>query len=155
MSLSRDGVAGLVLLGISLVLLYQSFGLPHIPIVPVGPGFYPRIVLGFLALTSAALVVQDLMRRRAPAQRGEPRRYGLVVALFAIFGAYVGLMPWLGFRISTTLFVAAAQIALERPRTSAQWVVVAAVALGTVAATYLVFEGYLLVLLPRGSLTGW
>lgn len=155
MSLSRDGVAGLILLGISLALLYQTLSLPHIPIVPVGPGFYPRIVLGFLAICSAALVVQDLLKRRAPAQDAAPRRYGLVVALFAIFGAYVGLMPYVGFRIATTLFVAAAQIALDRPRTPAQWAVVVAVALVTVAATYLVFERYLLVLLPRGSWTGW
>jgi hypothetical protein len=155
MSLSRDGVAGLILLGISLALLYQTLSLPHIPIVPVGPGFYPRIVLGFLAICSAALVVQDLLKRRAPAQAAGPRRYGLVVALFAIFGAYVGLMPYVGFRIATVLFVAAAQIALDRPRTGAQWAVVIAVALGTVAATYLVFERYLLVLLPRGSWTDW
>jgi hypothetical protein len=155
MTLSRDGVAGLTLLGISLALLYQTLSLPHIPIVPVGPGFYPRIVLGFLAICSAVLVVQDLLKQRAPAQAAGPRRYGLVVALFAIFGAYVGLMPYVGFRIATALFVAAAQIALDRPRTPAQWAVAAAVALGTVAATYLVFERYLLVLLPRGSWTDW
>ena len=83
MSLGRDGVTGLVLMGISLVLLYQSFNLPYLPIVPVGPGFYPRIVLGFLGLASAALVVQDLMKRPAPAQAGAPRNYGLVVVSFA------------------------------------------------------------------------
>ena len=61
MSIGRDGIAGLVLLAISLVLLVQSFQLPSLPIVPVGPGFYPAIVLSFMAAASALLVVQDVL----------------------------------------------------------------------------------------------
>jgi putative tricarboxylic transport membrane protein len=155
MSLSRDGIAGLILFGISLVLFVQSLGLPSLPIVPVGPGFYPRIVLGFLGLASLALVVQDLMRARGAAAPEARRNYRLVVALFVIFGGYVALMPLIGFRLSTLLFVAAVQATLDPPRNVTQWAVLAAVALGTVLATYLVFERYLLVLLPRGSWTGW
>jgi putative tricarboxylic transport membrane protein len=155
MSLSRDGIAGLILFGISLVLFVQSLGLPSLPIVPVGPGFYPRIVLGFLGLASLALVVQDFMRARSAAAPEARRNYRLVIALFVIFGGYVALMPLIGFRLSTLLFVAAVQATLDPPRGPAQWAVLAAVALGTVFATYLVFERYLLVLLPRGSWTGW
>lgn len=159
MSLSRDGFAGLVLLAVSLALLVQSFQLPSLPIVPVGPGFYPGIVLGFLAAASAGLVVQDVAKRRraqAPtAAAGPPRNYRAVAAAFAIVAAYVVLLPLLGFRVATALFVAALQAALDRPRTLRGWAVLAAVALGTAAATYLAFERYLLVLLPRGAWTGF
>ena len=155
MSIGRDGIAGLILLAISLVLLVQSFQLPSLPIVPVGPGFYPAIVLSFMAAASALLVLQDLMKRGAPAVAGArdaPRRnYRLVVIAFAIVGAYVALLPLLGFRIATVLFVGALQAALGRPRTARQWVVLAAIALGTAAVSYFVFERYLLVLLPRGA----
>src|SRR6476619_2478369 len=129
MSIGRDGIAGLVLRVISLVLLVQSFQLPSLPIVPVGPGFYPAIVLSFMAAASALLVLQDLMRGRAPAAdagRETPRRnYRLVVIAFAIVGAYVVLLPLLGFRIATVLFVAALQAALSRPPTARQWMVLA------------------------------
>ena len=158
MSIGRDGIAGLVLLVISLVLLVQSFQLPSLPIVPVGPGFYPAIVLSFMAAASALLVLQDLMRGRAPADAGRetPRRnYRLVVIAFAIVGAYVVLLPLLGFRIATVLFVAALQAALSRPPTARHWMVLAAIALGTAAVSYFVFERYLLVLLPRGAWTGF
>ena len=64
MSLGRDGIAGLVLLAISLALLVQSLSLPYLPIVPVGPGFYPRIVLSFMALASLSLVLQDWLKHR-------------------------------------------------------------------------------------------
>ena len=159
MSLGRDGIAGLILLAISLVLLVQSFSLPYLPLVPVGPGFYPRIVLVFLALASALLVVQDWRKQRVSrvgSEQAAPRRnYAMVAALFAIVGGYILLLPLLGFRIATALFVAAAQAALDLPRGPRQWAVLALVALGTAAATHLIFETCLLVLLPRGTLTGW
>jgi putative tricarboxylic transport membrane protein len=159
MSIGRDGIAGLVLLATSLFLLVKSFQLPSLPIVPVGPGFYPSIVLSFMATASALLVLQDLLKRRAPviASAGDaPRRnYRLVVIAFAIVGAYVVLLPLLGFRVATVLFVGALQAALGRPRTARQWVVLAAIALGTAAVSYFIFERYLLVLLPRGTWTGF
>jgi putative tricarboxylic transport membrane protein len=156
MSIGRDGIAGLILFGISLVLLIQSFKLPKLPIVPVGPGFYPAIVLSFLAAASALLVVQDLMRSRAKAADGEaaPRwNYWPVVKAFAIVGGYIALMPLLGFRLSTVLFVTSLQAALDPPRDACGWAMLAAIAIGTAAAAYLVFERYLLV--PRGSWTGF
>src|ERR1700752_5180663 len=96
MSIGRDGITGLILFGISLVPLIQSFKLPKLPIVPVGPGFYPAIVLSFLAAASALLVVQDLMRSRAKAAEGEsaPRwNYWPGVKAFAIVGGYIALLP--------------------------------------------------------------
>jgi putative tricarboxylic transport membrane protein len=159
MSMGRDGGAGLILLAISLVLLVQSFQLPSLPIVPVGPGFYPAIVLSFMAAASALLVLQDLTKRRALSAVGAdeaPRRnYRLVVIAFAIVGAYVALLPLLGFRVATVLFVGVLQAALGQPRTARQWAVLAAIAVGTAAVSYFIFERYLLVLLPRGAWTGF
>ena len=158
MSLGRDGLAGLVILGISLALLVQAVQLPKLPIVPVGPGFYPSIVLGFLAAMSALLVLQDLARgrERAAAAAPQPRRnYRLVVAAFAIVAGYVVVLPLLGFRLATASFVVTLQAAIETPRTVRGWATLAAIAAGTTAATYLAFERYLLVLLPRGTWTGF
>ena len=96
--------------------------------------------------------------RRAPAAAGSdaPRRnYRLVVIAFAIVGAYVAALPLLGFRVATVLFVGALQAALGRPQTARQWIVLVAIALGTAAVSYFVFERYLLVLLPRGAWTGF
>lgn len=162
MRLGRDGIAGLVGLAVSLALLPSAFGLPKLPIVPVGPGFYPSLVLIFMAVVSGLLVVQDFFVQRqavpaapAPAPDQSPRAYGLVAAAFAVTGAYVGLMPLLGFRLATALYVAIFQFVLERPATPGQWVRLVALAVGTAAITYFAFERYLFVLLPRGSWTGW
>jgi hypothetical protein len=161
MRLGRDGIAGLIGLAVSLVLLPFAYGLPKLPIVPIGPGFYPTIVLVFMAAICALLVAQDAAAQRRPRAAGEiseqqPRpAYGLVLAAFLIVAAYVALLPQIGFRLATVLFVGAFQGAIERPSTLRAWIGLVIVAVLTSAVTYYVFDQYLSVLLPRGRWTGW
>jgi len=164
MRFSRDAIAGLICLVLSLILLYLTLGMPQSPLVPIGPDFYPRIVLGITAFLSALLIVIDVLSARrstddsgkvvsAP-QAAVPKNYQLVVLTFIVFGLYVALLSWLGYRISTFLFVAMLQPLLERPRSLRGWVIVLVTAAATSLATFAVFEEYLQVLLPRGTLTG-
>ncbi|HET7635364.1 MAG TPA: tripartite tricarboxylate transporter TctB family protein [Burkholderiales bacterium] len=165
--LSRSGIAGLVCLAISIWLLFLTRGLPPPIMVPIGPAFYPRVVLSFMALCSALLVVMDLVafrRRRAVAsteQSATARKpaaarpnYSLVIATFVEFFVYILLLPGLGFRIATTVFVFALQITLEQPRSWKRWLLTVLVAIGTTVVCYIAFERYLLILLPRGDWTG-
>jgi hypothetical protein len=163
MMLSRDGIAGLVCLAIAIWLLLLTRGMPPAVLVPIGPAFYPRVVLTVLAILGAMLLAFDLIaarRRRttgaAPpaAEAGPPRNYLLVVATFVLFGLYILALPWLGFRISTFLFATALQVTLDWPRDARRWAFVVAVALATTLVCHLVFETYLSVLLPRGRWSG-
>ena len=153
----RDLITGLVCLAASLGLLTLTAGLPGPSLlVPVGPAFYPRIVLGITALLSAALVLQALFAaRRSPAAAAGTARpnYALVVTSFVVFGIYVAVLPLLGFRIATFLFLITLQPLLERPRTARVWSIMLIVALVTAFATFHLFQDYLSVLLPRGRWT--
>jgi putative tricarboxylic transport membrane protein len=160
--LGRDGIAGLVCLAGSLWLLALTRGLPQPALVPVGPAFYPRIVLVVTAVLAAILLGNDVLSRRRrppPARAGTranetaPRNYRLVALTFAIFAAYVLLLPVLGYRVATFLFVLVLQLVLQ-PAGTRHWVRVLVVALGTAVVTHFVFESYLSVLLPRGRWTG-
>ena len=157
--MGRDGFTGLVVLAASLALFWATFGLERHPMVPVGPGFYPRIVLGITAAFALGLVVADLFARRrhaAPAaEPAERHNYPLVAAAFGVFAAYVLALPWLGFRAATFLFLLAMPVVLERPASRRRWVLVAAIAAIATAVVYFVFERYLHVLLPRGRWTGF
>jgi hypothetical protein len=152
--LSRDGIAGLVCLAGSLVLWWTSRGLPQPALVPIGPAFYPRILFGVTAALSLLLVLGDLWRRgdrpSAPAVG-----YRLVVVTFALFTAYVFLLPVVGYRVGTLMFVAGLQSALDPPQTWRAAGLVAVMAVGATVLTYYVFEVNLNVLLPRGRLTGF
>lgn len=155
MRLSRDGWAGLVVLAASLVLFWLTLGLKGTALVPIGPGFYPRIVLGITAVLAALLVVSDLLDKSKSEKTASGANYGAVVLHFALFGVYIGLMPGLGFRIATFAYVAVANALMAPPRKPMDWLRVALLGLGTVVATYLAFDVYLTVLLPRGLWTDW
>jgi hypothetical protein len=152
LKLSRDGWTGLAVLATSLVLFVLTLGLKGSALVPVGPGFYPRIILGISALLAAMLLAQDLRGRNRPKPLPKAN-YTLVFIVFAIFGVYVVALPLFGYRIATFVFCTALQATLEPPAKARAWVIVAVTALATTLVTYELFEGYLQVLLPRGRWT--
>lgn len=161
--MTRDGIAGLICLALSIAMLVLTRGLPQSSFVPVGPDFYPRIVLAIMAVLAVMLIASDLWRQRAQAAAAaagaepapEKRNYRLVGVTFAVFAGYVILLPLVGYRLATFLFMAALQAVIDPPRGARRWVVVLISALATTAVTYVVFDDYLSVLLPRGRWTGW
>ena len=152
MKLSKDGWGGLAVLAASLFLIWLTLGLKDNPLVPIGPGYYPRIVLAVTAAFALALVLSDLWTPKAPS-RVEKLNYLLVIEMFAVFGLYAGALPYLGFRISTFVYIAATNALLDSPKNLRGWGRVGLVALITTVVVYYVFERYLTVLLPRGRWT--
>ncbi len=157
--MSRDGIAGLAVLAASLVLYTLTLDLKDNPMVPVGPGFYPRIVLGITAVLSLGLVIADLLSRRrrgpVPAAAAAKLNYPLVAISFGVFALYCVALPNLGFRIATFAYVVASNVLLAPPRAAKGWAGAVVLGLATAFATWLIFERYLSVLLPRGRWTGF
>jgi putative tricarboxylic transport membrane protein len=152
LKLSKDGWGGLAVLAASLFLFALTLGLKDNPLVPIGPGYYPRIVLAVTAAFALALVIADWLAPKRPFA-AEKLNYLLVVEMFAVFGLYCGALPFLGFRICTFLYIAATNALLDVPRSAKSWGRVALVAGITTVVVYYVFERYLTVLLPRGRWT--
>jgi len=152
LKLSKDGWSGLAVLAASLFLFALTLGLKDNPLVPIGPGYYPRIVLAITAAFALSLVVSDFLSEKSARVR-EPLNYLLVVEMFALFGLYVGALPYLGFRISTFVYVAASNALLDSPKSAQGWGRVLLVAAITTLVVYYVFERYLTVLMPRGRWT--
>jgi putative tricarboxylic transport membrane protein len=152
LKLSRDGWAGLAVLAASLFLFALTLNLKPSPLVPIGPGFYPRIVLGLTAVLAAALVAVDLLRKRHPSPLTRAN-YAAVVLHFGVFAVYVVALPWLGFRIGTFAYLAAANALLDPPKNARGWLRVVALALVATVVIYYAFEYYLSVLMPRGRWT--
>jgi putative tricarboxylic transport membrane protein len=150
--MSRDAIAGLAVLVASLVLFALTLDLKPNPLVPIGPGFYPRVVLGLTALLAATLVALDF-RDKSKRAALPGANYAAVALHFAVFGVYVVALPWLGFRIATFAYVVAANAFMAPPRNARQWGRALALGLVTALMTYYIFEHYLSVLLPRGRWT--
>ena len=156
--IGRDGWAGLVVLTLCAILYWLTLDLKGNPLVPIGPAFYPRIVIGVAALFAVLLVIEDALagRTRAAGTAAAARpNYGLVALEFGVFGLYVVALPYLGFRVATFLYVVAAAAPLARPRGALGWGKILLLAALTAGLTYFIFERYLTVLMPRGRWTGF
>lgn len=108
--------AGLAALFIGLFV--QAGDLPSSMWEPLGAGSFPRLILGALVVFNLAIMCQSMMalRRADPtASVGAGRWFiqrRLAFATLAAFCAYALLMPWLGFALSSLLFLLVVQIIL-------------------------------------------
>jgi putative tricarboxylic transport membrane protein len=152
----RDSGIGVGLLAFCGLLYWQAGLVSAPPFVPIGPAFYPRVVVILLACLAVWLIAEDLLRRRVPVRKavtpaGPVPNYRKVLLGFLIFLGYVAGLSLIGYPASTFLFVLGLSW-LIGPRNVRELPKLVAIAVGTVLATYLIFEKYLFVFLPRGLL---
>jgi putative tricarboxylic transport membrane protein len=123
----------------------------------VGSGFWPLMALVGATALSAAWLARNLAaharnKRTAavapsPEAAAEARGRRRKVALsFACLVGYIVLMPWIGFLVSTTLFILAFIVALEERRKA---VLIVSPALIT-AVVIVVFAKFITIPLPKG-----
>jgi hypothetical protein len=144
-------MAGLVLLIVSAVVIYQSvYVLRILDAGQPGSGFMPLGLGILLAALSVILVLSNLGSepgRRAFWEHGRWQRPALAVAIFFAFA--VGF-EWLGAVTDVILLVIAWLLIVERKR-----VLVAVLTGGlTGAVVYLLFEVALQAPFPRGAIFG-
>ena len=154
--MGRDTSIGVGLLALC-GLLYWQAGLVSVPpFIPIGPSFYPRVMVIFLAGLAVWLIAEDLFKKRTSARETKKAtspapNYRLVLWGFLIFLGYVACLDLIGFVTSTFLFILGLSWAIG-PRNAREIPKLFAVAAGTALVCYLLFEKYLYVFLPRGLL---
>jgi hypothetical protein len=113
-------------------------------------GFFPFYV--GIAILIASIV--NLIQARA--EPVEPRfadwsQLRQVAAVAAPTAVYVAVMPWIGIYVSSALLIG---FFMKRLGNYA-WHLIAAIALGVPLVTFVVFEKWFLVPLPKGPLETW
>ncbi len=154
--MSRDTGIGIGLFAFCGLLYWQTGLISVPPFVPIGPAFYPRVMLLFLAGLAVWLIAEDLVKKRKAAGEAQKRispapNYRRVLWGFLVFLGYVVGLDLIGFMTSTFLFILALSWAIG-PRKTQEIPKLLAVAAGTALMCYLLFEKYLYVFLPRGLL---
>lgn len=148
----RDTGIGLGLLAFCGLVYWQAGLVPSPPFVPLGPAFYPRTVAVILAGLALWLIVEDQLKGPAPKKTPGPApSYRQVAAGLAVFLGYVAGLSILGYVAATFSFVLAMSW-IAGPRRREELPKLAAVAAATTLVTFLLFEKYLFVFLPRGIL---
>jgi hypothetical protein len=110
-------------------------------------GFFPFYVGITILIASVVNLAQARMVPRSDlfAEWGQLRQVLWVVIPTAI---YVGVIPWIGIYVSSTLLVAF----FMRRLGNYGWALIAAIALGVPLVVFLVFERWFLVPLPKGPI---
>ena len=143
-----DFITGLLLLSFAVVVAEESLRLPFGTMRRPGIAFLPLLLSVLLALLSVALIVQA--RKRGTASDGPSLQLGRwkkVVACLAGLFAFGFIFEWLGYIISTILFLVFLMRAVEPVR----WWLVLCVAVSSSLATFIIFS-LLETPLPKGFL---
>jgi hypothetical protein len=114
-------------------------------------GFFPFYV-GLLILVSSAMNFLHIGRDGAAGRLfAEWRQLAKVMAMLVPTAIYVALIPWIGIYVASTLLIAVFMRGLGRYG----WSMVAAIALGVPFVTFLVFEKWFLLPLPKGPIEAY
>jgi putative tricarboxylic transport membrane protein len=117
-------------------------------------GFFPFYIGCFILLSSIVNLVSafvDIPRDKLFAEWGQLGRVFSVIVPTAIF---VALIPQIGMYVSSAMLIALFMKWLGKYN----WLIIAGIAIGVPVATFLVFEKWFLVPLPKGpveTLLGW
>lgn len=147
----RDFWIGLGLLGFCALLYQQAGVIPVPPFVPLGPAFYPRVLLMLLAALAVWLIVESVVTTPTVSPAAVRLNYRLVAACFGMLAMYIAGISVIGYFPATFLFVLGLAWCMS-PRRARELPKLVMVAGGTTVGVYLVFERYLRLLLPRGWL---
>lgn len=151
---------GLALIVLGAVIYLQSNDFPALNEVHLDAGSFPKLIAALLILLSLVLILQKgiaLMRSRTPGGRpgmGERfrsfyREYKLVILTLVIFFVYIFLMQFIGFVVSTILFIVVTGL-LVGSRAKKDILVISIVSIAITLGTYFFFENVLNVRFPSG-----
>jgi putative tricarboxylic transport membrane protein len=113
-------------------------------------GFFPFWLAVALVVTSALIVVQAL-RRHSPQPFVSREQLRPVLSVLVPATAMVVVMAFVGLYVASAIYIAVYMRWVGRHR----WITIALLALGIPIATFVIFERWFLVPMPKGPLEAW
>lgn len=145
-----DQWSGLVLLLLAAGMIWLALGLPFGEIRKPGPGFFPFWLGVIMGAMSIGLIVQTTLANRTVRTirniLEEDARWSKVLLVLVALILYAFLMDTIGFLIVTFLLM----VVLLRFIEPQSWKVVIGWALAGSVGSYLIFEVWMKLRLPKG-----
>lgn len=153
-------IIGLVLIGLGLLIFIQGGNLPSLNEAFFNAGSFPRMIAAVLILLSILLILSKLneLRKMEPAEDKVSNKerlaafykeYKLVILTTAVFFVYIFLLQFIGFVVSTILFIIGTAILIGY-RKRKEVMTISAVAVILTLTIYFFFENVLYVRFPSG-----
>ncbi len=143
-------IVGILLLILSIWVIKGSKGLVYRVEFSPGAGFFPFWLALLLILTSGVILVQATLRASTkPFVTRE--QFGPVLKVLWPAAGMVFLTHFLGLYLASALYMGFYMRWVGRH----SWLAVIAVSIGIPVATFIVFEQWFLVQMPKGPLEAW
>lgn len=146
-SIPMDSVLGLLFALAGAAILQQALNMHPLPGMNVGPGLFPSIVGGAMALMGVALTIQGWVVRDVPEEDAPPLVTWFAIGIVAAIAAVIFVMPYLGFLVAGTIF-SVVIVLLSR----GGWLPALIFSPIATATIYYLFTWAMRVPLPRGLL---
>lgn len=153
-------VIAILFLFLSIVLFIQTGGLPNMFFETLGPSIFPKILLIFMGILSTSLIIikvteftkiKDKKQLIETFELSKKRlsKYKQIFIIFLNFFIYIFSMKYVGFRISTFLFLFSTQwlIAQKEKRNLRMMILIAGI---ITFGSFYFFRYYLTVIFPKG-----
>ena len=146
-------IVGILFLILSIIIFFQAGSLPDSSYEPLGPAGFPRIIVLLMGILSFFLIVKKIRSidfdKINLNFRTIYKKYKLIFVTLINFLFYILIMRFIGFRISTFLFVFITQLLLG-PRDKKKYLLISIIALVISLGSYYFFQNYLGVIFPTG-----
>ena len=153
-------IIAILFLFLSIVLFIQTGGLPNMFFSTLGPSVFPKILLIFMGILSTSLIIikvteftkiKDKKQLIETFELSKKRlsKYKQIFIIFLNFFIYIFSMKYVGFRISTFLFLFSTQwlIAQKGKRNLLMMILIAGI---ITFGSFYFFRYYLTVIFPKG-----
>lgn len=153
-------VIGIVLIVFCAIIFWKSGSFPEGNEAQLGAGSFPVLIASLLSLLALLLVIlkaKELFQQKAERSKVDVKEYlkgfyaeyKLVILTLLIFVIYIFLMQFIGFIVTTILFIIATGL-LIGSRKKKDIMTVSIVAVAVTLTTYYFFENVLYVRFPTG-----
>ncbi len=142
-----DRISGGVVICLATAILWQARSLPLGKISAPGPGFFPTVI-AMVLLVLALLLILTGAGKKEKTIFTDKRAAGRVLLVFLFLVAYILLLEYLGFAVTSFLFMAALFITV----TQRKWYSALLWSFAATGFAYVLFEILLKSNLPKGVL---
>ncbi len=149
----KDIISGSVLLVLSISMYIASLGIRKILPFGVSSAFFPKVVALFLAVISILIIAQGVRSYRQEKgtifKLSDKKVGGVVLATLLLLGFYVFSLEFLGFVLTTFVYLVL-QIGVLAPPRQRNWTVVAIISAVVSLGAYYSFYHLFHLILPTG-----
>ena len=145
---NADRISFLVILGICIYFWIESRGFGKYGVL------FPQVIIIILGLLALLLfVVSFIEPKERKVFRDKTVRYSFILLIIFLFIAWIALIRFIGFVVSSILFISIINVLIDRKKRTSGSIVLKILIIGAVVgAFYLFFSKLLLVSFPKGFL---